>query len=262
MNIITVISNIANAQQTIASTKLTNEYNINTAKTTASSTEGTLLVAKDSFNTLTASPRQEDVDLYQAQVDKARAEVQILENKIQEASLKSPVDGQIIEIKKRAGELVQSALSDSVVIILPTDTYEIEADIYEEDVVKMNIGNEVDISLIAFPDQTFKGRVISVDPAEKLVEGVVYYKTIIDFEKIPEGVKPGMTADLVIKTASKENVLIIPRNAINKKDGKTIVETLNGKNIGEREVKIGLEGNNDMAEIISGLNEGEKVIIR
>jgi len=262
LNIITVISNIANAQQTIASTKLTNEYNINTAKTTASSTEGTLLVAKDSFNTLTASPRQEDVDLYQAQVDKARAEVQILENKIQEASLKSPVDGQIIEIKKRAGELVQSALSDSVVIILPTDTYEIEADIYEEDVVKMNIGNEVDISLIAFPDQTFKGRVISVDPAEKLVEGVVYYKTIIDFEKIPEGVKPGMTADLIIKTASKENVLIIPRNAINKKDGKTIVETLNGKNIGEREVQIGLEGNNDMAEIIFGLNEGEKVIIR
>jgi RND family efflux transporter MFP subunit len=261
-NINTAITNVANAQQTIASTKLANEYNVNTAKTSASSTEGSLLVAKDSLNTLIAPPRQEDVELYQAQVDKAQAEVQILENKIQEAYLKSPVDGQIIEIKKRTGELVQSALSDAVIILLPTDTYEIEADIYEEDVVKMNIGNEVDISLIAFPEQTFKGKVVSVDPAEKLVEGVVYYKTIIDFEQIPEGVKPGMTADLVIKTASKENVLIIPRGAINKKDGKIIVEVLKGKNIEEREVQIGLEGNNDAVEIVSGLIEREKVIIR
>jgi len=262
LNINTAITDIANIQQAITSAKLINDYNINTAKTTASSSEGSLKVVRDSLNTLIAPPRQEDVTLYQAQVDKAGAEVQILENKIQEAYLKSPVEGQIIEIKKRAGELVQSALSDAVIILLPTDTYDIEVDIYEEDVVKMNIGNEVDISLIALPDQAFKGKVISIDPAEKIVEGVVYYKTIIDFEKIPEGIKPGMTVDLVIKTASKDNVLIVPRNATNKKDGKTIVEVLKGKDIEEKEVQVGLEGNKDTIEVISGLIEGEKVIIR
>jgi len=261
-NISTAITNIANAQQAIFSTKLDNEYDINTAKTNASSTEGTLLSAKDALTVLTASPRKEDVDLYKAQVDKAQAEVQILDNKIYEAYLRSPIDGQVAEIKKRAGELVQSASSDAVLVLLPTAVFQVEADIYEEDVIKMSIGNEVDISLIAFPDQIFKGRVVFIDPAEKLVDGVVYYNTVIDFEQMPDEVKPGMTADLVIKTASKENVLMIPGSAAKKKNGKVIVEVLKGKNIEERGVQIGLAGNNDTLEVISGLQEGEKVIIR
>ena len=261
-NINTAITNIANAQQAISSVKLDNEYDINTARTSASSTEGTLLSAKDALAVLTASPRKEDVDLYRAQVDKAQAAVQILDNKIYETYLRSPIDGQVAEIKKRAGELVQSALSDTVVVLLPAAVFQVETDIYEEDVIKMSIGNEVDISLIAFPDQIFKGRVVFIDPAEKLVDGVVYYHTVIDFEQMPDEVKPGMTADLVIKTASKENVLMIPGSAVKKKDNKIIVEVLNGKNIEEREVQIGLAGNNDALEVIAGLEEGEKVIIR
>lgn len=198
----------------------------------------------------------------EAEINAVRSQVLSLENQLQEAILISPTDGEITKINKRIGEIVQPTVQDIVISLIPEETFLIEVNIYEEDIIKMNIGNPVDISLIAFPDQIFKGKVISIDPAEKLIEGVVYYKVTIDFEKAPEGLKPGMTADLVIKTASKENVLIIPKEAIQKKDEKTIVQVLKNGLIEERQIETGLRGSNNMVEVISGLNEGETVILK
>lgn len=256
----TALTNTANSRQNISSVKVTNQYDINTAESTVSEAEGALKSAQDELTLIKAPSRQEDIDLYQAQVDQAQAQVQLLENQIQEAILKSPTSGQVTKITKRIGEMVQPAPKDPVLSLLPASQFEIEVDIYEEDVVKMNIGNTVEISLIAFPEQSFQGKVLFIDPAEKLIEGVVYYETTVVFEEMPEGIKPGMTADLIIKTASRENVLIIPEEAIQEKEDKTIVEVLKNGLTEEREIKIGLQGSNDMVEVISGLEQGEKVI--
>jgi len=258
----TALTNVTNSQQTISSTKVTNESDINTAKSAISQAEGALKLARDELTLLLASPRQEDINLYEAQVNQAEAQVNLLENQIQDATLTSPVNGQITKINKRVGEMVQPMLQDAVITLLPAAPFEIEADIYEEEVVKMNIGNQVSISLVAFPEQVFQGKVISIKPAEKIIEGVVYYGVAIAFEEIPEGVKPGMTADVIIKTASKENVLIVPQDALQKKDNKTIVEVLKEGNIENREIEAGLFGSNDMVEVISGLEEGETIILK
>jgi len=251
-NINTGLTNITNSQQAIASAKLSVE-----------SAEGQLQVAKDSLTLLTASPRQEDVDLYEAQVVQARAQVQLLETQIEEAILRSPCDGEVTKINKKIGEIVQPVPSESVITIFPDVPFTIEVNIYEEDVVKIKIGNPVDISLVAFPDKVLSGKVILIDPAEKLKEGVVYYKTTIDFAgEIPEGLKPGMTADITIKTAQKDNVLIIPKVAFEKKDGKNFVDVLKDKKIHLREIQIGLVGSNDMVEVLSGLSEGESVVVK
>jgi len=250
-NINTALTSITNSQQAITS-----------AKSSIESYEGKLQVAKDSLTLLTASPRKEDVDLYQAQVKQAEAQVQLLESQISDTRLKSPIDGQITKVDKRAGETVQPALGAAIITLLPAVPFEIEVDIYEEDVVKMKIGNPVDISLVAFPDKIFKGKVRTIDPGQKLINEVVYYEATVDFDEIPEGLKPGMTADLVIKTASKENVLLLPTDAIQKKDGKTFVQVSKNGKTEDREIQIGLQGNQGETEVISGLNQGEKVILK
>jgi HlyD family secretion protein len=251
VNVNTVLTDVVDAKQTIISKELA----IDTA-------ESEFQKAKDDLSLLIAPVREEDINLHQAQVDQAKSQVNILENQIEKAYLRSPVEGQVIEIKKRVGEMVQPGLQDVVITILPVAPFEIEVDIYEEDIVKIEVGNPVDISLVAFPEKKFLGKVISIDPAEKLIEGVVYYEVSIDFEEIPEGVKPGMTADLIIKTASKEDVLVIPEDAIQKKEGKTIAEVFKDGTIEEREIETGLWGSNDLVEVISGLSEREKVILR
>ncbi len=247
-NINDVLTDIVNAQQTIIAKKL--------AVITA---QGELQKTKDDLSLLTAPARQEDITLYEAKLDQTQAQVDILENQIEDANLRSPVKGQIAKIEKRVGEIAQS--QDTIITLLPADPFDIEVDIYEEDIVNVKIDNPVDISLIAFPDDIFPGRVISIDPAEKLIEGVVYYKVVIVFEETPERVRSGMTADLIIKVDWKENVLVIPEDAIQKKNGQQIVKIFENGIVKEKEIKTGLLGSDDMIEVISGLEEGEEVII-
>ena len=257
----TGLTNLTNSKQIISSTKLTNELDINTAQTSVSTAQGVLETAQNELNLITASPQKADIDLYEAQLAKAESQVKYLENQIQESYLYAPVDGQITEVKKRTAEMILSG--SDMIVLLPADPFQIEVDIYEEDIVKINVGNPVDISLVAFPDQIFKGNVISINPAEQLVDGVVYYKIKINFEDIIDQAKPGMTADLVIKTDFRENVLIIPEDTIQEEDGKITVEVSKNGDIEERQIEIGLkETNNDMTEVISGLLEGEKVVVR
>ena len=257
----TALTNAVNSQQTISSTKLTNTVNINTYQGQVDSAQGTLKAAQDELAQLIAPPREEDVDLYQAQVKQARASVQLLEKQMADTILKSPVAGQVIEIGKRAGEMVQSALKDVVLSILPKVPFKIEVDIYEEDVVKMKVGNPVDIFLVAYPENHQKGKIAFIDPSEKIIDDVVYYKTTSTFDSLSVDVKPGMTADLVIKTDSRENVLIIPEDAIEKENGKNIVQLFAEGKPKKQEIETGLYGVGDMVEVLSGLGEGEIIII-
>lgn len=240
----TAYSNIISSQQEIATTKTTNETKIHNAQSQVSSLENQL--------------KENQGGLYEAKINQAQAQISLLQNQIQDAVLKSPTDGQITEINKKEGETVQP--TDSIITFLPSGPFQIEIDIYEEDIVKIKIGDPTDIILAAFPDKKFLGEVILINPAEKLIDGVVYYEVTIDFKENTEGIKPGMTADVVIKTGEKENVLIIPKAAVKKTDNKTIVNVFRNNKIEEREVEIGLKGN-DFFEVISGLQEGEEVLM-
>lgn len=257
----TALTNIANSQQTIASTKITNRTDIDAAESAVSTAQGALREAQDGLSELKAAARKEDVDLYRAKVTQAEAQVNLLRNQIADATLVSPSDGQVMKIIKKTGETVQ--ITEPVVSFLSVNPFQIEADIYEEDVVKVRMGDPVSIKFTAFPDKLFKGKVISIDPAEKLVGGVVYYEVDIDFEgEPPLEIKPGMTADIAIETALKENALAIPGSALKKKNGKIMVDILENGNPKEREIEIGLKGTNDMIEVLSGLAEGENVVVK
>lgn len=248
-NINTALTNITNSQQNISSMKLSQ-----------ASAEGALNKAQNELSKLKAPPRQEDIDLYQSQVKQAQAKVNILNVQIQDSTILVPTAGQITKVNKRTGEIVQA--TETVISILPRSPFQIEVDIYEEDIVKVKIGNPVDIKLTAFPDRTFQGKVITIDPAEKLIEGVVYYEINIDFEEAPPEIKPGMTADITVKTDLRENVLTVPKTAIEKKDDQVIIQILKDKKIEERQIQIGLEGSNDLVEVISGIQEGEEIVIK
>jgi len=248
-NINTAITSIADTEQAIAAAKL--------AVLTA---QGNLQAAKDDLALLIAPARAESLVSAQNKVSQAQAQVDILEKKISDGNLKSPVSGQVAEINKRVGEQVLSSSQDTIFVIIPNVPYEIEVDIYEEDVVKLKEGNQVLISLVAFPGQTFSGKLISIDPAEKIVDGVVYYNVVVGFEEVPEGIKPGMSADIVIIVLTKENVLMVSEDALENGGNKVLV-LVNNKAT-EKTIETGLVGSDGMVEIISGLEEGEEVILR
>lgn len=256
-NINTGYTNILTAQQDIATTKITNQTNINSAQAGVATAEASLQKKQDELALKKSGPTRENINLYLAKIKQAQANVSLLQNKISEAVLKSPAKGQIAAINKRAGETVQP--TDSIISFLPDGPFQVEVDIYEEDIIEVKLNDPVRINLPAFPNETFLGRVILIDPAEKLIDGVVYYEVNIIFNTFREEIKPGMTADIIIETAKKENVLVIPKGALKKINGDKIVRILEKGKIQERKIEIGLEGE-EYIEIISGLLEGEQVL--
>lgn len=249
----TALTNISTAQQAIASQKVTNQKNINSA-------ENTLAKAGDDLADTKAGPRGVDIAVYSAKVDKARASVVELQQKLSDATLKAPIEGIVGKVNVKIGETVITG-GEKAISLISASKFQIEVDIYEEDIVKVDTGDPADINIVAFPDEILKGKVISIDSTEKIIDGVVYYEVTIDFDEVKQGIKPMMTADIVIKTAFREDVLTVPEDAIYKKNGKTMVQVIKDDEIEDREIEIGLKGSDDMIEVISGLEEGEKVVV-
>ena len=245
----TELVSVVTDKQAISSVIISNKSSIDLA-------QAALTTAQDSLTLLTAEPRDEDIALYQAQLDGAQANVSILQAQLNDTYIVAPFDGTITNIEKYVGEVISP--SQAVASIIPSEDLEIEVDIYEEDVVSMKVGNPVRITLVAFPDYEFIGRVIFINPSEKLVDGIVYYETHIAFEELINGVKPGMSADVDIVTLSEDNILMASDNAIYRDNGDYYVILKDNK---KHIIEIGRKGNNDMVEILSGLEEGQELIV-
>ena len=140
--------------------------------------------------------------------------------------------------------------------------FEIEANIPEADIAKVKIGDSAAITLDAYGnDVVFDAKVIRIDPAEIIIDGVATYKTTFQFLREDERVKSGMTANIDILTAKKSGVLVIPQRAITQQGNEQFVQISLGQNKFEtRKVVVGLRGFDGNAEIISGLNENDQIV--
>jgi len=235
----TIIGTVVDLQQSVSSYKIA------------------LQTAKNNLASQTANPRQEDLQIYQSQIDQARANVNLYQSQLNDNYIYSPIDGKITAVNAKIGETV--SYSGPVINLLSLDPFQIKVDVYEQDIVNVEPGNSVKINLVAFPKETFEGKVLSIDPAEKIVDNVVYYAVTIDFPNQPEGVRSGMTADIVIEAGKKDNVVRITKNAVEIIDNSETVQFVNGKKIESRDIKTGLEGT-DYYEVISGLNAGDMIV--
>lgn len=236
----TALVNITISQQNIASYKLALEK------------------AESNLALRRSDPRQEDIDVYLAQIKQAEANVSLYQVQLNDTYLRSPIDGKITKVNSKPGEVVSA--SQAVVSLLSSNPFQVRANIYEQDIVNTKIDDPVEVTLIAFPKIPVMGKVVAIDPAEKIVDQVVYYEVTIDFpnEQL-EGIKSGMTADIVIQTNKKENVLRVPKNLVVNIDSAETVQILNNGKIEDREILTGLEGN-DYYEVLAGLNEGDLIV--
>ena len=249
-NINIALSKVIASEQSISLTKLSVEI-----------AEKNLEESKNRLDLIRAEARKLDIDLYQAQVRQAEVRVNFYKNQIKQSILVSPINGIVTEIKKEKGELAQPTSQDVVIVVLPIIPYEIKVDIYEGDIVKISDGNLVEISFVAFPGEKFEGKVSSISPAEKIIDNVVYYESTISIKKTPENIRPSMTADVLIQADLKEDVLTIHRDALQRRNGRTVVEVFENGLIKEREIEVGVRGTDDMVEVLFGLEEGEKIVI-
>jgi RND family efflux transporter MFP subunit len=213
---------------------------------------------KQNHKKLISPPRNIDVAKLFASLQQQQALWKKARKNEKNTQIYSPINGVITDIQKEVGEYATPA---EEVISIATESFQIKVNIPETDIIKVSVGNTVRITLDAFPpDKIFFGKVIQIDPAETIVQGVIYYEAIISLDTDPSPIKSGMTCDTEILTEKKSNILFISPEALHFENDQPFVFILKNEEKQKQKVTIGLEGEYS-TEILAGLEEGQRVIL-
>lgn len=233
--------------------------NLSAADEKLRTTESSLTLEEQELLLEKAGTPPEQVDAQEAEVEQAEANVKNYEALIAKMLLRVPFEGTVTRQDAKVGEIVSQNIS--VVSLMSVATFQIEASVSEADIAKIAVGNKAKVTLDALGSEAeFNAQVVSIDPAETIIEGVPTYKTTFVFEDIDPRIKSGMTANLTIITARRDNVIVIPQRALIIKDGgKSVLVSTNDLEPKEIKVETGLRGSDGNIEILSGLKEGDRV---
>src|SRR2546428_4096971 len=176
---------------------------------------------QDLFARKTSS--QADLDQAMANLHQAEANVKIKQGALDKAkadldhcTITSPIDGVAISRSVDVGQTVAASLQAPVIFMIANDLtkMQIDSNVAEADVGVLEVGQDVDFTVDAFPMRTFHGKVVQVRNAPITVQNVVTYDTVIGVSNSDLKLKPGMTANVSIIVAHKDSVLQIKNAAL------------------------------------------------
>ncbi len=198
----------------------------------------------------------------QAGIKSYEASIDNIKSQILKTAIYAPISGVVTLQNAKVGEIAPAGTL--ITSIISASKFEVEANVAEADIAKLKVGDLAAITLDAYGnDVVFDASVSSIEPAETMVEGVATYKTKFQFTKSDDRVKSGMTANITVFTAKRENVLVIPQRIVaTDKDGiKTVLVDLGNGRSEKRTIETGLKGANGNIEVVQGLSEGDRIII-
>jgi cobalt-zinc-cadmium efflux system membrane fusion protein len=172
-------------------------------------------------------------------------------------SLTAPISGIVIE---RNGTIGATVGSDANVFkIIDISSVWIDGNVFEKDLDRVRRGQEVKVSVPAFPGVNFSGRVILISSVVDPETRTVKVRTEVPN---PDGrLKPDMFANVQIITDLHRTAISIPQSAVLDDGGKSVVFVAEGNGYAKREVHEGIQGNGRV-EIIEGLQAGDKVVVK
>ena len=250
------------------------------ARVTAKRTEE--LVAKQ-------NSAQSELDQALAALHQAEAMITIKEGALQKArvdldhcTITSPIDGIVISRSVDVGQTVAASLSAPVIFTIANDLtkMQIDANVAEADIGTVEAGQKVDFTVDAFPKRTFHGEVVQVRNAPITVQNVVTYDTVIGVNNSDLKLKPGMTANVSIVGAQRDNALKVSNAALRfrppdmtppatrmlgrrSKPGEHSTErtvyALRGSKPSPVQIKTGIS-DGISTEVLDGLQEGDHVV--
>ncbi|MDQ2706659.1 MAG: biotin/lipoyl-binding protein [Actinomycetota bacterium] len=238
-----------------------------------------------------------NIDAQRALVANAVALVVTARRDVEDTVLRAPLDGTIATINGAVGEFVgsEAALTSQApgtsaaipgvgaaatstqnqvsistngsrnggafITLNNVDTFQVVVPFVESDAAKVSVNQPVEVTFDAIPDLTRQGKVLSIAPAGTDISGVTnYYATVVLTETDPR-LRDGQTAAANVLTSSKDNVLVVPNNAVTKQGGKSFVSTPGpGGQPVQTPFQPGVVGD-DKTEVLSGLSEGQEIIL-
>lgn len=225
--------------------------------------EAALLVYKAELEQLLAEKEKALISVNNAEID------------LGYTTISSPIDGTVIYVSVEEGQTVNTNQSTpSIIEVAQLDVMTVKAQISEADIINVKAGQKVYFSILGAPNKKFEGVLRSIEPGPTLLTGddsklaigdsdAIYYNALFDVENKQNLLRVGMTAQVSIVLGSAEEALLIPSQVLTSKsernDQYRVSILVDGK-IEKRKVEIGIN-NKVQAQVLSGLNEGDQVIL-
>ena len=169
------------------------------------------LIPQSDYDTAVANLHQAEATVLNKQAAVANAQVNL-----DRCTIASPVDGVVISRNVDVGQTVAASLSAPTLFQIANDLtkMQIDANVAEADIGGVEVGQNVDFTVDAFPYRTFHGKVVQIRNSPITVQNVVTYDTVIGVSNPDLKLRPGMTANVSILIAQRDDALQIPNAAL------------------------------------------------
>ena len=234
---ITAGKNLQTAEHDLEVAKAAGESSVNGAKATLTAARRHLLILGLSSSTIDSLPKKPDLAAV--------------------FSLNSPIAGTVIERNATVGASVGT--DSNLFKIIDLSRVWIDANVFEKDLARVRMGQEVKVNLPALPGSTYTGRVILIDSVVDPETRTIKVRT--EVANPDSRLKPDMFANVEIVTDLNRSAISVPQTAVLNDGGKTVVFVAEGNGYQKREVHTGIQ-NGDRLEIVEGLSPGEKVVVK
>jgi HlyD family secretion protein len=233
--------------------------------------------AKQALADLNTGPDPLDIAVQKNDIAQRESSLQSAENHLADALdtlndyvVRAPFDGVIVSV---AGKLAQPASPSAKLATLLTKAKMVTIPLNEVDIANVKVGQKATITFDAVQDLSIAGQVTEVDQLGSVSQGVVTYNVQVAFLTDDDRVKPGMSASVTIATDVRTDVLTVPNGAVKngavqilpdvKNPGAEAQITGVTSAAGPQPVQVQTGAANDQStEIVSGLNEGDWVVLR
>ncbi|AGB41306.1 RND family efflux transporter, MFP subunit [Halobacteroides halobius DSM 5150] len=195
-----------------------------------------------------------------SEIKKARLNLEIAKDKLEETKLKAPFTGIINKINIEEGSYTAQNQGKTVAKLIDNSSYQVEVSVDESESQQLELGQPARITMEALPNQELRGKVIDIGANATNTSGVITLPVTVSIINKPQFIKPGFSADVEIIVKQVKNKLLVPITAIYNQEGQTkAVKAVNGK---PKPIKVKTGISNGKKIIIKeGLQAGDKIVI-
>ncbi|NJN65550.1 MAG: efflux RND transporter periplasmic adaptor subunit [Chloroflexaceae bacterium] len=183
-------------------------------------------IARTRLESLTTPPREVDLASALAQVQQAQASLKQAELTLQQASLRSPIDGTVAEVNLVVGERVPLSGGQPAIVVADLTRFYVYGNVDEIDVAQLATGQPVRLTLDALPELSLEGTIDTISPLADAESSVATYEVRIETTTDDRRVRAGMSVNADIVVEQKENALLVPRRAVYAEGGRRFVDVL------------------------------------
>ena len=203
------------------------------------------------------SMSQQDVEELKEQANLAAADFRQKEALMNDYLLVAPFDGQLTNFNHSVGSKIDS--STALVSLIKLDPVEVQYSIGQSDLGNAKLGQNVSIQVDAFTDEAFSGVVDYIAPAVDESSGRVEVHAHVTNPE--HRLVPGMFAKVSQMTSEDSTKMVVSQNAVQAKDAERFVWVVNGNNIEQRIVELGVNTNDGYVVVEKGLQLGDNVVV-